>query len=194
MNNQSLIEGIARHDRMAIRYLLHEMQPVVLKYLLKKGAGEALAEDIFMDAIEALYREISAKGAEALIMKLQQPRDAQLQTYVIRICLNLFYKSLRKNKVQTGVTSAQELEYMEDESVSTYLHQVAQRRLYEEKLNMLDTSCQEVLAMFFKKISMREIAKKLGTSEPYAKKKKFNCKSKLIEMIRLDTKYQELIN
>ncbi|NND32480.1 MAG: sigma-70 family RNA polymerase sigma factor [Saprospiraceae bacterium] len=108
--------------------------------------------------------------------------------------MNLYYKSLRRNKVQTGVTSAQEMGYLEDESISTYLHQVEQRRLYDEKLKMLDTSCRDVLAMFFNKISMKEIARKLGTSEQYAKKKKFNCKSKLIDLIRQDAKYEELIN
>jgi DNA-directed RNA polymerase specialized sigma subunit len=95
--------------------------------------------------------------------------------------------------VQSGVTSAQELGYKEDETISTHLHQVEQRKLYDEKLGLLGTSCQEVLALFFKQVSMKDIAKKLGTSEQYAKKKKFNCKSKLIELIKADAKYGELI-
>ncbi|NND32479.1 MAG: hypothetical protein HKN76_07805 [Saprospiraceae bacterium] len=70
MDNRALIEGIARHDRDAIRYLLQEMQPVVIKVLAKKSAGQELAEDIFVDSLEALYREIEGRGAEALIFKL----------------------------------------------------------------------------------------------------------------------------
>ena len=192
MDNQTLIEGIARHERTAISHLMQKMRPIIVKLLIKKSAGEAQAEDIVMDAMEALYREISGKGPAALIEKLQHPRPAELQTYVSRIALNLYFKSLRRNKVQTGVTSAQEMGYKEEETVSTYIHQVEQRRLFDAKMNQLDESCRQVLNLFFKKISMLEIAEKLGTTEQYAKKKKFKCKSKLIELIRKDALYNEL--
>ena len=171
MDNRALIEGVARHDRKAIRYLMQVMQPTVVKVLLKRSAQPSQAEDIYMDALEALYREISAKGATAMIEKLNQPHATKLQTYVIQICLNLFYKSLRRNKVQVGVTSAQEAGYMENETINTYMHQVEQRRLFDEKLSKLDESCQEVLALFFQQINMKEIAERLGITEQYAKKK-----------------------
>ena len=186
------MKGLPAHDRKAIQYLMQVMKPIVVKVLLKKSAQHSQAEDIYMDALEALYREISAKGASAMIEKLNQPRATQLQTYVIQICLNLFFKSLRRNKVQTGVTSAQEVGYMENETISHLYASSGAKTLFDEKLKKLDESCREVLALFFQQVSMKDIADKLGTTEQYAKKKKFNCKSKLVELIRDDVRYQEL--
>lgn len=42
---------------------------------------------------------------------------------------------------------------------------------------------------------MRDIAYKLGfASEGYARKRKFKCKQKLMQLVRMDARYPELMN
>jgi hypothetical protein len=141
------------------------VQPLVIKVLVKKGAVQSLAEDMYMDGLEALYGEISVREAETLIDKIPEPREAQRQTYLIRICLKLFYQSLPKNKLPSGVTYARDLGYIKDEAMTTNLHYAEQKELPDAKSGMLDGSCQEVPGLFFRQGSMKDIVIKLGTSE-----------------------------
>ncbi len=192
-DNRQLIQGIASHDRTIIRYLLQTSEPVIMNVLMKRNATPDQAEDVFMDSLEAIYREIEKNGVEATIEKLQ-PRKAQLQTYLTRININLFLNQQRRNKEQTGVTEVQELLYKEDETITTHIHEVEQRRLFLEKMKELEAGCRQILKLFFAKKSMKEIAVEMDISEPYAKQKKFRCKRKLIESIQRDERFLELQN
>ena len=47
--------------------------------------------------------------------------------------------------------------------------------------------------LVFTGMNMRRIADTMGYSEGYTRKKKYDCKKLLLEMIKNDPKYQELI-
>jgi DNA-directed RNA polymerase specialized sigma subunit len=64
--------------------------------------------------------------------------------------------------------------------------------LYFKHFRELGESCREILEAYFNKIPVKEIAEKLKTSESYIKKRKFNCKEKLIKSIQDDPLYLEL--
>jgi hypothetical protein len=47
--------------------------------------------------------------------------------------------------------------------------------------------------LFFEKTAMKEIAKVMDTTEPYARRKKHLCQKSLTEAIQNDPIYQELM-
>ena len=192
LDNRILITGIAAHDRKIIQHLLKTIQPVIINTLMKRNAGRDQAADIFMDSLEAIYREIQKNGVDETIAKLDNPPKTKLQTYLTRINLNLYFNQARRKKIKVGVTEEQEKLYSENETITDELHQVMQRKLFLEKLNQLGTDCQKVLRLFFERKSMKEISHTMNTTEQYAKKKKFTCKKKLIELIKRDHRYREL--
>jgi RNA polymerase sigma factor (sigma-70 family) len=191
-DNRQLIQGIADHDRESVRHVIQQMQKVIVHVLMKRNASREQAEDIFMDSLEAIYREILKNGVEATVQKLENPRKTKLQTYLTQVNLHLLYNQLRRNKVQSGVTKAQEKLYKDEELVTEQIHEVEQRRLFTQKMQNLDDGCQQILQMFFQKNPMKDIAEKMGLSEKYIKKRKFQCKEKLIQMIQQDALYPEL--
>lgn len=191
-DNQQLIQGIADHDRLIVQYIMQHMRKVIVHVLMKRNASREQAEDIFMDSLEAIYREILKNGVEATVNKLENPRKTKVQTYLTQVNLHLLYNQLRRKKVLTGVTEAVEKVYKEEEMITDQIHKVAQRRLFIQKMKALDKGCQQILQMFFQKKPMKEIAMQLGSSENYIKKRKFKCKEKLIQMIQQDALYAEL--
>ena len=57
----------------------------------------------------------------------------------------------------------------------------------------LPTESQKVLQLFFNKKSIKEIAKIMGYTEAYAKRKKYKAKSQLIAAIKADPQYAAFI-
>ena len=58
----------------------------------------------------------------------------------------------------------------------------------------LDASCQQLLEHFFAGKSMNEIAQKMGYSPGYVRKKKFECKKRLLRMLEDDPLHKEFWN
>jgi hypothetical protein len=58
----------------------------------------------------------------------------------------------------------------------------------------LPDNCRKILALFFDKVPMADIAAELQSTEAYIKKRKFLCKSRLVEQIKADPVYKELRN
>ena len=171
---------------------MQQMRKVIVHVLMKRNASREQAEDIFMDSLEAIYREILKNGVEATVKKLENARKTKVQTYLTQVNLHLLYNQLRRKKVLTGVTEAVEKVYKEEEMITDQIHKVAQRRLFIQKMKSLDAGCQQILQMFFQKKPMKEIAMQMDSSENYIKKRKFKCKEKLIQMIQQDALYTEL--
>ena len=68
-------------------------------------------------------------------------------------------------------------------------------KLYQEHFSKLSYSCQKVLELFLAGIPLREIANILGfKSEQYAKKRKHQCKEKLVSSIKGDPGFKHLNN
>ena len=108
------------------------------------------------------------------------------------ICRNLWLKQLRK-KDRQQVTIKEEMVFSDDQDIEADILQNAKASLYREKFALLGEDCQKVLNMNLEEKSMREIAEEMGYASPeYARKKKFTCKERLINMIRSDTTFKEL--
>ena len=55
--------------------------------------------------------------------------------------------------------------------------------------------CQKLLELFFQKKSMDDIAVEMGyASEGYARRRKSQCKDRLVELVKNDAVFRELQN
>ena len=82
---------------------------------------------------------------------------------------------------------------MYKETASLDIEQNEQDQLYRRQFQRLGADCQRILNLFFDKVSMSDIAQKMGfSSVSYAKKRKFQCKQKLVKLIKEDPLFQEL--
>ena len=177
------IKGILNGDPQLINEIYENYHQAILKLVQNYNGTAEDARDVFQEGLMLIYR------------KAQQP-DFQLSssffTYFYAICRNIWSNQTRK-KSFGEVTLNDEMKSMVKDDSPIMLEQNEQYILYRKKFLELGEDCQQLLSLFLQKISLREIAKKMGlSSEGYAKKKKYKCKEKLITLIQNDPSYKEL--
>jgi RNA polymerase sigma factor (sigma-70 family) len=185
LSNEEYLVGIYQHDTKILESIFKDLLPGIERHVLaNKGTKEA-AQDIFMDALEVIYRKVDSGRLEL---------TCAFYSYLFAICKNLWFKKLRRKKYQSGVTTDdwQVLNlgvYPEQE-----LEQTERYSLYREKFASLGEDCRKILQWFLVDgKSMKEIASLMGfKSDKYARKRKFQCKQKLTEMIKKDDRFDEL--
>jgi len=184
MDDKSLIKGLREHDKPTVKYIFHKFFPMIENLVRTNGKGDRQeAEDVFMNALEVMYLK-----SEEDDFKL----SSSFSTLFYEICKRQWLKILAYKKKIVRVTFDVQSELIED-SLATKLEQAEQYQLYREKFEELSEGCRKVLKMSLEGSTMKDIAKTQGyASEQYARKRKFKCKEKLIQLIKKDLRYQEL--
>ncbi len=183
--NEELLQGIKDSDRAVLSFILTHIFPKVKSFLYKKGTQAEDNEDILMLSLEAIYTKIQN---EPIVLA-----NASFESYFTQICLNHWYKIIRRKKIHKRVTNQLPKVLKEEMQLDQYQIQQERFRLYEKKLHDLGDKCKQLLIYVLQlKLSGAEISKRLNISEGNVRKRKFDCKSKLIRLIKKDPLYQEL--
>ncbi len=158
--------------------------PAIEKYILSNSGTIEEAKDIFQDGLIVLYEK-------------QKSPDFQLNvkfgTYLFAICKNCWLKQLRLKKRTKVVTFEDDLVLTTEDSFEFELEQHKKYKLYKNKFDLLGDNCKKLLSLFFQKKSMADITRLLNFKEEnFARKKKYKCKEKLIQLIRKDPKFNQL--
>ena len=183
--DQYLIKGIASNDSAVINEIYDRFLGRIAHFIKQNNGSEADARDLFQEALIAIYQK--SRDAEPEL-------SAGFFTYLYAICRNLWLKKLRK-KGREGVTMDTETVSITETGVEDAIEKQQRLSLYREKFKQLGEDCRKLLELFFEGVSMSEIAERLSySSVGYVKKRKFQCKQKLVEMIQQDPLYRELVN
>lgn len=185
MQQTDFIQAILTGNRADLSRMYATIFPAIRKLVQDYGGSEADAQDVFQDATIVIYE------------KAQNPDfqlTSQFSTFFIGICRNL-WMSRRQKKSASEVTIPEEAKYMADESLEIDLLQVERGKLFYKALRELGEDCQKLLQLFFQKNSMEDIAAAMGFgSEGYARRRKSQCKDRLVELVKHAPEFQELKN
>lgn len=184
--DQDLLDGLLSGDPRKVKMLYDAYLPDIIRYVRQNNGSEADARDLFQEALIAIYRKLVDHDLELTVA---------LRTFIQVICRNLWLRNLRK----TQRISLQAPNDMVEQSATTEilgldLERMERDRTYFRCFDQLGEKCRKILSWYFDKVSMREIAEKLDTTEAFIKKKKFECKNKLIEQLHQDPVFKELQN
>ena len=173
------IAGIASGDPRIIEEIYQNFhQPIIQLVTTNNGTVED-AKDVFQEALIFVYLKSKESDFEL--------RHSFL-TYLYVVCKNIWSNRMRKNS-RTAISLTDDLsaEWIDE------LEWNEQYRLYRKQFRRLGEGCQRVLELYFDRVSMAEIARRMGfASEGYAKKRKFVCKKKLMRWIQKDPEFKEL--
>lgn len=180
------IQHILTGDRAGLTLMFRSLFPAIRSIVRDYGNGsEDDAKDLFQEATILVYE------------KAQRPDfqlTSQFSTYFIGICRNL-WMSKRQKKSASEVTIPEEAKYIPDGNPEMDLLQAERGQLFYKAMKQLGDDCQKVLELFFQKYSMEEIAQKMGFgSADYAKRRKGQCKDRLVDNILNTPEYRELQN
>jgi RNA polymerase sigma factor (sigma-70 family) len=184
-NDLPLLEGLrdGRADSIDLIYTTCYRQVRVM--ITNQTGTEDDAKDIFQDAMMALYRRLQ-DGDFALTCKLS--------SYLQVVCRNLWLYRLRSQPEMTTMEKIGNESVQLDNTVIEEITSIDQRNLMYKHFDALPEDCRKILALFFDKVPMANIAAALKSTEAYIKKRKFLCKSRLVEQIKADPVYKELRN
>ena len=177
------IKAIKTGDSKGLRQIYELFLPRIRKLITSNGGKEADAQDVFQSAILTIY-EKTQSGDFKLTSKFY--------TLLYGICRNLWGNRLQKKSFKE-VTLLEDVKYTSEENIEFDIEKTEEQELFWTSFQKLGKDCQKLLRLFFDKEKMEKIAKMMGYgSVSYAKKRKFQCKEKLVELVKKDIRYKEL--
>ena len=182
--DQELLDGLHSGEPEKVKVLYDEYLPDIIRYVLNNSGSEADARDLFQEALIAIYRKLEDNDLELTV---------SLRTFIRVICRNLWLRSLRKTRRIALKTPTDMVEHAStSETLGLKLERMERDRTYYRCFDQLSEKCRKILSWYFDKVPVKVIAKKLDTTEAFIKKKKYECKNKLIDAVHQDPVFKEL--
>lgn len=180
-----LLKGLMEGDNTAINEIYDCCYNQVRIMIHDNSGSSDDAKDVFQDAILAVYRRLH-EGDFNLTCKLS--------SYLQVICRNLWRSRNRRTPmVSLSVLVGKETVDLDDNVIEQMISSDKRNLLYKH-FETLEKGCKRILEMFFRKVPMAQIAKEIDSTEAYVKKRKFVCKSRLVDLIKADPLFKELQN
>ncbi|MBV6442408.1 MAG: hypothetical protein EPGJADBJ_04123 [Saprospiraceae bacterium] len=186
MKHTDDLSAILAGDRTALERLYREQFPAIRDLLRKNGGSEMDAKDVFQDAVLVVYQ------------KAKQPDfqlTSQFSAFFYGICRNIWLNHRSKKSTFLEVIISEDAKYTADESsLEAEFLQVERDNLFWCAFRQLGEDCQKLLELFFQKLPMETIALQMGFgSEGYARRRKLQCKERLVELVKNRPEYRELL-
>ncbi len=184
LSDKQYLEGLLGRDPAALENMYEHLFPGIAKYVLDNSGSREDAEDVFQEGLLVLYRK-AKKGELAL--------SSSFYTFFYAVCKRIWMKKLSRGKTKRALPLEEERMGELPHEIEQALDRSEQYQLYRQQFKLLGEDCQNLLLLFFRGQSMAEIAAQMGYgSEGYAKKRKFQCKEQLVQLIKADGRYREL--
>ncbi len=172
------------NDSQGIKEIYDTYLPRIESIIAGMGGTKDEAWEIFQESLIVILNRIQSPDFQL---------SSSFYTFLVSICkFKWFNESKKKHK--KNVTIDNERTLKDDQDILQTIMKVERFELYKQKLEELGGECKRLLELYFDKVPMREIAIRIGlNSENAAKQKKYKCQKKLIEMIKNDSKFGQLL-
>jgi len=178
------INALLTNDQRGVQDIYNTYLPRIEAIIAKMGGSKDEAWEVFQESL-------------IVILNKAQQSDFQLSssfyTFLVSIAkFKWFNESKKKHKKNVTIDEIGTLS--DEEDIMESLLKLERFQLYKKKLSELDPTCQKLFESFFNKVPLRKIAEELGlTTENAAKQKKYKCQKKLIENIKKDVTFKQLL-
>jgi RNA polymerase sigma factor (sigma-70 family) len=182
---EEIIEGIKARDNCVLQYVYKNFYPSIHHFIITNSGSPDDAKDIFQESIIVIFRKIKEQNHFLL--------NSSFKTFIYSIARNLWLKNLRAQKMEgQKIKDQQSFIELRDEPFKVS-NEDLKMSLYQKYFKQLPEDCQNILSLTARDIPQKEIAQAMNfKSENYVKKRKHNCKDKLVELIKQDPRYPDL--
>ena len=187
---EEILLGIKEQNSKVLNYIYDEYFNNIKAFVIKNNGNYKDAEDIFQEAIIAVFRKIKD---EHLTL------SCSFSTYLFSICNKLWLKHLKYNKskrkqkiIDLDYFSENDIYEEEDDEI---LLKNERYKLFQTHFKKLSKTCQKILKLALKNLSFKKVANKTTfKNAESAKRKKYKCKKQLIENIKSDPSFNQIMN
>jgi RNA polymerase sigma factor (sigma-70 family) len=182
-----IISGIKNRDSNILKFIYSDLFPLVERLIRQNSGTYDEAKDVFQEAMIAIFNQLKEKDIQL---------EVKFSTYFLSVCLKIWHNRLRKRNSEQKYLYTEAFEIIELHEYDTVkLDEQMKYSLYQKHFQMLKDECKKILGWFLDKSSLKEIAERMGfKSENYAKKRKFYCKEYLVNSIKSDPDYNEIVS
>lgn len=183
--DQKYIDGLLANNSFIIQAIYDKFAPKVINYIKNNSGDLEKAQDVIQETIITIYNQAKTND-----LQLTCPFDA----YFFLLCKRKWLNELKK-KSDKEVTINEEVLSIDDGAQELSFETTVfgeKQALFAEMFQKLGTACKDLLKATFKIKSMEEVAKSLGVSYAYARKKKSLCIGKLTKLVQESPKFNQL--
>ncbi len=185
--DEDIIQGLRKRDNQVIQYIYTENFGKVRQMIITNSGSEDDAEDVFQEALIILFKRLRDENNFEL--------SSSFSTYIYSINRLIWLKRLRDSRKMEVTELNREMEdYLEFEEPPPVMDKDLRLAVYQRNLKLIPEDCQKILSLTAQDISAKDIAEKLGfRSDTYVRKRRHFCKEFLVNRIKEDADYQQLI-
>ena len=168
LNEQQLLNGLAKNDARAIETIYKNNFSMVQAFILNNNGSYDDARDIFQESMIVLYENVRT---DSFVL------TCQIKTYVYSICRRLWLKRLQQMSRFSGQVENLEETVPVEEDLEMQEKRNADFAIMERAMGSLGEPCKSLLEAFYlQKKGMTEIAETFGyTNADNAKNQKYKC-------------------
>ncbi len=169
----------------ALRHLTKQQGPMIEKFVLKNSGSKSDAEDLFQDGLIALYK---------LARNKRLNEETNIEAYLYSICRNLWYKELKKRRMNVDISDIHQVVDTEDIVLYRLLSD-EKKTIIQNLLKILGEKCQRILNYFYyDKLRMKKIMDLMNfANEQVVKNQKSLCMKKLRSTIMEHPSYASIL-
>lgn len=189
MKDQAILEQLGQNDSIdkepVFRYLYKAYYAMIEQYVLKNNGTDEDAKDIFQDTLICFYSNVKQGTYK---------HQAKISTYLFAVAKNLWLKKLRREKRALSYIDEQVKEETCTSANALLALEFSDRQVVlANLLKQAGDKCLQLLKSFyFEKMTMLEIANRMGlASKDVAKNQKSRCLKKLKLIVRSNPYYTE---
>lgn len=185
-DNTYYLSGIEKRDNSILKEIYEAFLPKVIAFIRKNRGQEDDARDIFNKVIYQLSARLEVDKIEV---------KSTFEGYIFTACKNLWRRELNKKQHRRVTSDTVKELYYEQKDFSQSVLEQERWELFREMVEQVSDGCKKILALFFQKVSGKDIMDQLGyASETTVRQRVFKCKAQLTKLIKADGRYLELKN
>lgn len=186
LSSNEIINGIRKSDKKVLHALYRSYFGQVSRYVQRHHGNLEDAQDVFQEAIVVIFEK--SRSTDFVL-------TCSFKSFFYTIVRFLWNAQVYKKHRTTTVLINEfdefgDLEGLDNETIRI-IEESETKRFIQKHFSTLSDKCQLLLKLFIERVPMKEIADLMGVSEKFVKKKKFECKEKLINRIQNDPYYVE---
>lgn len=183
--DQKYIDGLAQNNSFIVQAIYDKFVPKVINYIRQNSGDSDRAQDVVQEVLVAIFNQAKDKG-----LQLTCPFDA----YFFLLCKRRWLNELKKSSNKEVTINEETVSISEPVQEMVFETEIFDEKqvLFDEMFTQLGKTCKELLVKTFQIKSMEEVAKALGVSYAYARKKKSLCIGQLTKMAQESPQYAKI--
>jgi RNA polymerase sigma factor (sigma-70 family) len=181
-SDEVILNSLKARQGFVVKFMEERYLPMIRLMVVKLGGSSEDAKDIFQDGLEIILDALDKNSFNL---------SCKFKTFLYSICENRWKSELRRRRAAANYL-LRNTEYKHGWDFSDSIDEDFHYRIFYEAFNTLDPVAQGILKLDWQGISLLKIAKKLGYSYGYVRKKKSESEKELKRRIHENREYISL--